>query len=66
MRMRPHRAGVLRLLVPEKTDADQDKRPILFGAMQPFDKAMLRYFKSGTGHGRLTSITAPTSAIIGD
>jgi len=34
--------------------------------MQPFRKAMLCYFKSGTGRGRLSSITAQTSAIIGD
>jgi hypothetical protein len=39
---------------------------MLFGTMQPFDKAMLCYFKSEAGHGRLTSIIAPTSATIGD
>jgi hypothetical protein len=51
---------------PKKTDSDRDKRPIPFGTMQPFGNAMLCHFKSVSGHGRLSSITARTSAIIGD
>jgi hypothetical protein len=44
-------SGRFALTARKKTDTDLDKRPILFGAMQPFGKTMLCYFKEG---GNLT------------